>query len=81
MSRTADNIAVVDETGEVNKKGGEPVEMREEGALAHCQPEEEASPSGPWLSARLRSKKRKNVSISPEKIPGAKKVANDATTF
>lgn len=35
----------------------------------------EALSSGPWQSAKLRSKKRKNLSITPDKQPDTKKLA------
>lgn len=38
-----------------------------------CQPTEETASSGPWEGAKLRNKKRKNVSITPDKVPDPKK--------
>lgn len=60
----------------VNKKDGGEVDQSEASAAPTQHADEETS-GGPWQSARLRSNKRKTVSITPEKIPCPKKVAGE----
>lgn len=44
------------------------------------QSADEAFNGGPWQSAKQRSKKRKNMSITPDKLPDAKKLAGTAVS-
>lgn len=46
----------------------------------HAEPSVETPSSGPWQSAKQRNKKRKNLSITPDKLPEVKKAAVKETS-
>lgn len=63
-------------TSDVNigREGGKADDATVDRAVTSTPQAAGTSCDGPWLSAKLRSKKRKNTSITPDKLPEAKKV-------
>lgn len=75
-SETGAGVACQDQTNKEEREADDYSKMR---GNKTCKDAEEPTCSGPWESAKLRNKKRKNVSITPDKLPDAKKAASGAT--
>lgn len=65
--------------GDLNSENRTADEMPHSRGEGDGQRVEEPTCSGPWESAKLRNKKRKNVSITPDKLPDCKKAAGGFT--